>query len=141
MTTTALTLTHPTAGPGGTPLALTLPDQLSWLNEFGWQQVVQASEYTTTGALVVDAWAKQSGRPITLAGSETRAWCERGALLTLRNWASQPGLQMTLTGLRGTSRTVVFDHEAGAIDAAPIIDLADPIDTDPYAVTLKFLEL
>ena len=132
----AITLTNAIAG-----ITLTLPEQLTWPDEFGWQQVVQASEYTTTGALVVDAWAKQSGRPITLAGSETRAWCERGALLTLRTWASQPGLQMTLTGLRGTSRTVVFDHEAGAIDAAPIIDLADPIDTDPYAVTLKFLEL
>lgn len=138
---TMMTLTHHTAGPGGTPLALDLPEQLAWPDEFAWQQVVQSAEYTTTGALVLDAWVKQSGRPITLAGSETRAWCERGALLTLRNWASQPGLQMTLTGLRGTTRTVVFDHDGGAIDAAPIIDVSDPVDTDPYAITIKFLEL
>lgn len=136
-----ITLTHPTAGPGSTPLALTLPDQLAWPDEFGWQQVVQSTEYTTTGALVIDEWAKQSGRPITLAGSETRAWCERGALRILRTWASQPGLQLTLAGLRGATRTVVFDHSASPIDAQPIIDVSDPEDTDPYAITIKFLEL
>lgn len=131
----SLTLIHPTAG------AIDLPDQLAWEDEFSWQRVVQATEYTTTGALVIDAWVKQSGRPITLAGSEKRAWCERGDLLTLRTWASQPGLQMTLTGLRSTTRTVVFDHAAGAINAQPVVDFSDPIDSDPYAVTLKFIEL
>ena len=133
----AITLTNAIAG-----ITLTLPEQLTWPDEFGWQQVVQASEYTTTGALVLDAWVKQSGRPITLQGSQTRAWCERGALLTLRTWASVPGLQMTLAGLRGVSRTVVFDHSGEAISADPIgFERADISDTDPYAITLKFLEL
>lgn len=136
-----LSLTHPTAGPGGTPLVLELPDQLAWENEFTWQRVVQATEYTTTGALVIDAWVKQSGRPITLAGSEKRAWCERGNLLMLRTWAETPGLQLTLTGLRGVSRTVVFDHAGGAIDATDISEDADKADSDPYALTIKFLEL
>ncbi len=137
----ALTLTHPTAGPGSTPLVLDLPDQLSWPDEFAWAQVVQSAEYTTTGALVLDAYAKQAGRPITLAGSETRAWCERGALLTLRDWASQPGLVLTLSGLRGTTRTVAWNHDAGALSADPVHDWADPADTDSYVITLKFLEL
>lgn len=136
-----ITLTHPTAGPGSTPLALPLPDDFLWTDEFGWQSVEQTTEYTTTGALVIDTWAKQAGRPITLAGSETHAWCERGDLLTMRTWATQPGLQMTLTGLRGITRTVVFDHQAGAISAQPVVDFSDPIDSDPYAVTLKFIEL
>ena len=136
-----ITLTHPSAGPGGTPLALLLPDQLSWPDEFTWQQVEQSAEYTTTGALLLDAYAKQAGRPITLAGSETRAWCERGALLTLRSWASQPGLVLTLEGLRNATRQVVFDHSAGALSADPVHDWADPQDTDPYAITIKFLEL
>jgi len=136
-----LTLTHPTAGPGGTPLVLELPDSLMWPDEFTWSQVTQTAEYTSTGALLLDAWSKQAGRPITLEGSETYAWCERGALLSLREWASQPGLQMTLSGLRGISRQVVFNHEAGPLSAAPVIDYANPIDTDPYAITLRFLEL
>lgn len=138
----SLTLTHPTAGAGGTPVALALPDQLTWPDEFTWQQVEQSAEYTTTGALVLDAFAKQAGRPITLTGSESHAWCERGPLITLRTWANQPGLLMTLTGLRGSApRQVVFNHEAGALSAEPLIDYADPADSDPYVITLRFLEL
>lgn len=139
---TTLTLTHPTAGPLGAPLVLELPDQLSWPDEFTWKQVEQSTEYTSTGALLLDAWAKQTGRPITLAGGETRAWCERGALVLLRQWAAQAGQALTLTGLRGTgARQVVFNHEAGALDADPVLDFADPADDQPYVVTLRFLEL
>lgn len=136
----AITLTHPTAGPGGTSLALALPDQLAWPDEFTWQQVEQAATYTTTGALLLEAHAKQAGRPITLAGSETRAWCERGALIMLRTWAGLPGQAFTLL-LRGTARAVVFNHEAGAISAEAVIDFTDPADDQPYIVTLRFLEL
>lgn len=135
-----ITLTHPTAGPGGTPLALALPEQLSWPDEFTWRQVEQSTDYTTTGALVLDAWAKQAGRPITLQGATNRAWCERGALLTLRTWAGQPGLVLALL-LRGVVHQVAFNHEAGALGAEPIDDVVDPVDADPYAVTLRFLEL
>jgi hypothetical protein len=117
-----------------------LPDDLTWPDEFTWQQVEQSVEYTTTGALVVDAFAKQAGRPITLQGSETFAWCDRGDLLTLRNWASQPGATFALT-LRGVTRTVIFNHEAGAIEAEAILDYSDPLDSDPYAITIRFLEL
>ena len=137
---TTITLTHPTAGAGGTPLALTLPDQLAWPDEFTWQQVLQTATYTTTGALLLEASAKQAGRPITLAGSETRAWCDRGPLVTLRAWASTPGQTFALL-LRGAVHQVVFNHEGGALDAAPVMDMDDPLDTDPYAVTLRFLEI
>lgn len=117
-----------------------LPDDMTWPDEFTWQQVEQSSEYTTTGALVLDSSVKQAGRPITLQGSETYAWCQRGDLLTLRNWASQPGVVFTLI-LRGLSRSVVFNHEAGAIEAAAILDYSDPLDSDPYAISIRFLEL
>jgi hypothetical protein len=140
MAVTPITLTHPTAGVGSAPLPLSLPAQLDWPDEFAWDQVEQVTTYTTTGALIVESAAKQTGRPITLQGSETRAWCERGPLLTLRQWASQPGQTFTLL-LRGTTRTVVFDHAATALEASPIVDYADPENTDYYAVTLRFLEL
>ena len=117
-----------------------LPPDLVWPDEFTWQQVEQTAEYTTTGALVLDAFTKQAGRPITLQGSETFAWCQRGDLVTLRNWASQAGATFTLT-LRGLARTVVFNHDAGALEAEAILDYSDPIDDDPYAITIRFLEL
>lgn len=128
------TLTHPSAG------AITLPSDFDWPDEFAWKQVEQATTYTTTGALIIEAYARQSGRPITLQGAQDRAWCQRGELQTLRAWASEAGQTFTLA-LRGQSHTVAFDHASGAITAAPIVDYSDPADSDPYAITLKFLEL
>lgn len=130
----SITLTHPSSG------TVNLPADLTWTDEFTWAQVEQSTEYTTTGALVIDAWAKQAGRPITLEGSETHAWCARTLLNTLNAWASQPSTTFTLS-LRGVSRTVVFNHEAGALSATPIVDYSDPADADFYAITLRFLEL
>lgn len=128
------TLTHPTLG------SVDLPDDLAWTDEFTWQQVLQTAEYSTTGALILDAWGKQAGRPITLVGAETRGWCQRDTLNTLRTWASQPGISLTIN-LRGVSRSVVFNHEAGALDAEALVDYADPNDGDYYVITIRFLEL
>lgn len=136
----SITLTHPTAGAGGTPVALDLPPDALWADEFAWQQVEQAAQYTTTGALVLDAWAKQAGRPITLRGDVDYAWCQRSTLITLNAWAAAAGQQFTLL-LRGVLRAVVFDHAAGAIDASPVIPYSDPLPDDHYILTLKFIEV
>ena len=136
----SITLTHPTAGAGSTPLVLTLPDALIWSDEFAWKQVEQTAEYTSTGALVLEAWAKQAGRPITLEGGVDYGWCLRGPLTTLNAWAAQAGQAFTLTR-NGTAHAVVWNHEAGAIQAAPVIPYSDPLPADAYSLTLKFLEL
>lgn len=144
------------------PVVLTLSNGLLWVDQYGWQEVLQASEYSTEGALVLDLWKKQSGRPIHLQGEQDRAWCERGLLATLRTWASEPGLAMTLTHA-GIAYAVVFDHENKPIEASPLTDFLggdnvytvrneaggidtdvavnyfDPQPTDPFAVTLRFL--
>jgi hypothetical protein len=148
-------------------LTLTLPSGLLWVDQYGWQEVVQSSEYSAEGALVLDLWKKQSGRPIQLQGEQDRAWCERGLLATLRTWASEPGLQMTLTHA-GVTYQVAFDHESKPIEASPLTDFLgggsgeaaytvrnevgeittdvsvnyfDPQATDPFAVVLRFLVL
>lgn len=136
----SIILTHPTAGAGGTPVALDLPPDALWADEFAWRQVEQATQYTTTGALVLDAWGKQAGRPITLRGDVDYAWCQRSTLTTLNAWSAQPGQAFSLL-LRGTSRTVVFDHAAGAIEAAPVVPYSDPLPEDQYTLTLKFIEV
>jgi hypothetical protein len=76
----------------------------------------------------------------TLCGTETRGWCQRDTLNALRTWASQPAISLTLN-LRGVSRSVVFNHEAGALDAEALVDYADPNDDDYYIVTIRYLEL
>lgn len=136
----AITLTHPTAGAGGTPVVLTLPSDFIWSDEFAWKRVEQTTEYTGTGALVIDVWAKQSGRPITLKGGVDYAWCLRGPLVTLESWKAQAGQTFTLTR-NGVAHPVLMDHANGAIEATPVIEYSDPEDADPYALTLRFIEL
>lgn len=136
----SILLTHPTAGAGGAPVTLTLPPDLLWTDEFAWQQVEQATQYTTTGALVLDAWAKQAGRPITLRGDVDYGWCQRSTLATLNAWAALPGQQFSLLQ-RGVTHAVVFDHAGGAIDAAPVVPYSDPLPDDHYTLTLKFIEV
>lgn len=123
---------------GATTVAL--PDDLDWNDEFAWVAVQQAQEYTLTGSLVLESAAKQAGRPITLRGDLQRAWVTRAALLTLRAWADAAGTVMTLA-LRGDEYTVAWDHERGAITAAPICDYSDPAAGDWYAVELRLIEL
>lgn len=136
----SITLTHPTAGALGVPLALALPDELDWPDELAWQQVQQATTYTLTGALLVESAIKQAGRPIILTGAPDRAWCPRSTVLTLRTWANQPGQTFTLS-LHGSTYSVIFDHANGAISANQVIDYAIPDSDDWYWLTLKFLEI
>lgn len=103
---------------------LTLSDRLHWADEFSWSPVEQRAEWSITGALLVQVATKLAGRPITLEGADTQAWIARSACATLATWAAQPGLELQLM-LRGALRTVVFDHERGGFEAAPIWVLLD----------------
>lgn len=133
-------LTHPTAGPSAAPIALDLPQDLLWTDEFAWKKVEQSLEYSTTGALVVDEWTKQAGRPITLAGTVERGWCKRDTLKTLNTWAGQTGLTLSLMH-NGVAYSVMWDHSAGPITAEPIVEYREPEDTDFYSLTLYFVHL
>lgn len=124
---------------GGTTLVLS-PD-MQWRDEFAWEQVAQQPRYTITGALVLEAAAKLKGRPITLGGGPNFGLLPRATLLTLLAWRGLAGQTFSLV-LRGeAARTVVFNHQAGAIEAAPFIDYANPVPTDLYSATLRFLEV
>ncbi|SFF14760.1 hypothetical protein [Paracidovorax wautersii] len=133
----SMTLTN-----GSTPLAL--PQDLIWTDELTWSPVAQKTERGIFGTLIIDAMARNGGRPITLQGDGDSAWISRAALRTLRSWASIPGLRLALD-VRGQAFTVVFDHgdaeEGRALAMSAVIDYADPLDTDYYcSLTLRFLE-
>jgi len=128
----AVTLTYST-----TVLTLDADEKrLVWTDEHAWTPVGQRTQYSVTGALVIEAVAKQSGRPITLQGG----WLSRTLVEQLRAWSLVAGRQMTLL-LHGVSRTVVFDHERGGLAAAPVIPYATPASADNYTVTLRFLQI
>jgi hypothetical protein len=127
---------------GGTTLSL--PPDLIWADELTWSAVAQSAERGIFGTLIIDAMARNGGRPITLQGDGDSAWIDRGTLRTLGAWAQTPGLRMALD-VRGEIFTVVFDHgpeeEMRAIAMSAVIDYSDKQDGDYYcSLVLRFIE-
>ena len=133
--TSTITLTH-----GVTTLHLS--DRLQWTDEYEWTPVQQATEYSITGALLIDVGIKLAGQTIALDGVETEAWIDRALCQELKAWAALPGAEFALT-LRGTTHTVIFDHGAGAFTAQPIWKLTDGEVTPEllYRPAFKFLKV
>lgn len=124
--------------------ALELPEDLIWTDELTWSAVAQSKERGIWGTLIVDAMARNGGRPITLVGDGDSAWITRGTLLTLNAWARIPGQRFTLQ-LLGQTFTVIFDHgtdeETRAMAMSAVIEYSDPEETDYYcSLTLRFIE-
>ena len=127
---------------GGTTLSL--PPDLIWADELTWSAVAQSTERGIFGTLIIDAMARNGGRPITLQGDGDSAWIDRGTLRALGAWARTPGLRMALD-VRGEIFTVVFDHgpeeETRAIAMSAVIDYSDKQDGDYYcSLVLRFIE-
>ena len=122
---------------------LELDPDLYWSDEH-WSPVVQSTEPSVTGALIIDTGLMQAGRPITLEPEDDRSGqMTRVVLDQLRAWAAEPGLVLTLT-LRGTTRSVMFRHGAGgdsALSARPMVHFNDVQSADWYFVTLRFFEV
>ncbi len=117
-------------------------DRLIWADEFAWSPVVQSTEYSTTGALLVDVAVKQAGRPITLEGKGTAAWINRALCMTLQTWAALPAAEFDLV-LRGVSRRVMFDHAKGGFDATSVWQIADGEQTPEqiFIPTFRFIQV
>ena len=127
---------------GGTTLSL--PPDLIWADELTWSAVAQSTERGIFGTLIIDAMARNGGRPITLQGDGDSAWIDRGTLRTLGAWAQTPGLRMALD-VRGEICSVIFDHgpeeETRAIAMSAVIDYSDKQDGDYYcSLVLRFIE-
>lgn len=117
---------------------ITLPDDLQWQDEFTWQPVESSTEYSLSGALIVQEAARQDGRPITLHGGQEGAWVTRSTVNALHQMASQPGKVLILS-LWGVAHTVMFRRPALA--AAEVMRLANPGDGHFYGITINLLEV
>lgn len=118
-----------------------LSDRLDWADEYAWSPVQQSTGYSTTGALLVDVGLKEAGRPITLQGGDTKAWISRALCDTLQAWAKLPGVKFDLV-VRGSARTVLFDHDRGGFSATSIWKLLDGEETPEqlFIPTFRFIE-
>ena len=120
-----------------------LPAGMIWEDEFDWSPVASESEYSLTGALVIDAATRQAGRPITLAANDTRGWSgmTRDKVLALCTKAAAPGATYALTLADGRSFTVAFRPGDEPITARQVWDRELPPADWPYVVTLRLIEI
>lgn len=126
---------------------ITLVGDLIWSDEFQYTSVARNSEYSLTGALIVQESTKQAGRPITLeckpesqselAGADSLIWVYRQDVLALYTKAQTIGLTMTLTLADGRTFSVMFREDG--FEARPVIHIAPHADQDPYYFTIKLV--
>lgn len=104
-----------------------LPDGLRWSDEFAWTPVAQATEYSLTGALIVEQSTKQAGRPITLIGGKDFAWMTRAEVVALKTLLDT-GAEMTLTLHDARTFTVIPAAEPLTVTPLPIVKDSGPAD-------------
>ena len=126
--------------------ALTLPQGLRWADEFDWSPLAQqATEYSLTGALIVQQAVKQAGRPITLEGGREFAWLTRTEVAALKALLDA-GEEMTLTLHDARTFTVLpAGDEPLTVRALPVVKDSGPANPSSGAryilETLKLIEV
>lgn len=118
---------------------LQLPRGMVWTDEHDWVEAEQSTEYSITGALLVDAQAKDGGRPITLQAEDDAGWIRRDVLAQLRALANVPGATYTLTLADGRTFAVLF-APGQPITAHPIGRPELPGTSHPYVATVRLLQ-
>lgn len=98
--------------------AVTLPQGLVWSDEFDWTPLAQTTEYSLTGALIVEQAEKQAGRPITLIGGIDFAWLTRTNVAALKTLLDA-GTAMTLT-LHDNRTFTVLPSGAEPLSVSPL---------------------
>lgn len=118
-----------------------LPEDLHWRDEFEWSPVEQATQYSLTGALLIDEDQKQAGRPITLTTPGEDSWYTRAKVKAIQA-KLQANQDMMLKLHDGRSFTVRWRFQGEALVAHTVHPgLADPDDTDQYVMRLQFIEV
>ena len=111
-----------------------------WTDEFNWPVVTKKTEYSLSGALIVDSGMRLAGRPITLAGKADGGWITRATVDALRVLARALPGQYVLTLADGRSFNVIFAAD-DPIRAEQVVDLSDPGADWWYIATVKLIEV
>lgn len=121
---------------------LAISDDFEWIDEFGWSPLVDSSETSLTGAVIVERAERQAGRPITLAGGDG-VWMTRAKLAPLLALANGAVDEATLTLYDSRTFAVAFDHSSGpAVTAEPLYrETAPGADQLMTNITIKLITL
>ena len=118
---------------------ISLPDGLRWSDEYAWQQLNVGTDYSLTGALIVQTATRQAGRPISLVGGQQFCWATKAQLDTLQtalDTCTDAGLILTLHD----GRTFTVMPVPPALSAAPLPVVGDSGPADPTASTLYSID-
>lgn len=119
---------------------IAIPEDVWWSDEFDWTPLVQSTEYSVTGALIVDQGTRLAGRLITLTSNENGGWVPRATVLALQAQRDAPQASLTLTLVDGRSLTVMHDATRN-FEASPVRPAADMTASTPYRITLPLIEI
>lgn len=124
-----------------------LPPDMQWSDEYteGSDLVAQDEQYTVTGALVIQANARQAGRRITLEGRREGdivfAPVTRAQVEALRVLAAVAGATYTLTLADGREFSVVFRRDPVGVEMQPLKHITDPDPADLYVGRLNLMQV
>lgn len=119
--------------------SIELDDQLNWVDEFGWDAVVQEQQRSITGALLVQEGVKLYGRAITLR-SDDGAWTPLSVVRQLEVLRDQPLRVMRLQLADGREFSVMFNRQDGPpLEAYPLFREVSPGPDTDYLVTLRLM--
>ncbi len=122
-------------------ITVELPNDLEWVDEFDWNPVAQAIDYTLTGTLLIDEGTRQAGRFITLEGKEDMGWVTRQVVIALQGRRDISGREFTLTLPDARSFQVMFRQSDTPVQAAAVLPWKQSANEDWYTLSLKFMEI
>jgi hypothetical protein len=125
---------------------ITLPSQLSWIDEFDFTPGQETVITSITGAVIIQTGYKKlnttnayvTNRPITLSTTSGGDWVSR---LVLKNLFASLSVDnsMTLTYHDGRSFAVKWRHADTPIETQQLYTgLTSPTDQSLYTITLRF---
>ncbi|MCB1890366.1 MAG: hypothetical protein KDH20_22360 [Rhodocyclaceae bacterium] len=115
---------------------IALPAAMIWTDEI-WSPAVVESEPSITGATLIDAGVRLSGRPITLEASDDGGWIDRSVLLSLLTRAGDAGQIYTFVHADGRAFQVVVAD----VSARQALEVEDPSADWKYIATIRMIEV
>lgn len=123
-----------------------LPNGLVWSDEFDWTKPQVSTDYTLTGAMIVQLGSKLAGRTITLTGGVNFSWVTRTQLLAIKEVIDGcPSTGMTLLLHDNRTFQVIPANDCLIAQQVPLVQdsgVADPITTTNYYIaSIKLIEV
>lgn len=116
---------------------ISLSPSLQWTDRYDHSPVLQETQRTLSGNLVVWHSGINKGRPISLTATTDTGWFTGAMVTAIQAIAGVSGGQYTLDW-HGEVFTVMFAHDAGSsVTFSPLLFKVPQLDADYFTGTVK----